>query len=204
MGIGSSDSTGVSFNRAEIQSAASKYIGICIIHFLIAFIKTFRIFIEGIVVLHNEHAGTHHSESRACLISVLIRDLIKHTRKLSIRGYIVLYNICENLFCRRPQAKFAVVSVFQSPHFRTISIPPPGFFPKLSWLYILCIDFFCSLGIHFFSYNILYLADGSPAHWHVSIHACNRFLDHARSEQEDMAWDFSLVWNLSERFEMHL
>ena len=56
VGIGASDGTGVSLNRAEIKPAACEYVAVCFKHLVIAFVKARSVLVKGVVILHNKNS----------------------------------------------------------------------------------------------------------------------------------------------------
>ena len=68
----------------EGKSASVEYVGVSLIHLHIAYVHTFGILIEGVVVLHDEISGSHHAVSGTRFISELVSDLIKHEGQLSV------------------------------------------------------------------------------------------------------------------------
>ena len=204
MRVRAADRAGIRFHRSKIQSAARKDSAVGIVHFIIAFVHACRVLVKRIIVLHDEDAGTHHAVTRTRLVSVFVCNLIEHPRQLSVRGNISLYEICKNLLRRRTEAEFTRVSVLKPPHFRSVSVPAAGFLPKLRRLHALSINFLRALCIHLFSDDLLDLADGSPTHRHVRINAGSGFFNHARAQQQNMAWDLGFRRNLSQCSKMHL
>ena len=81
-------------------------------------------------------------------------NLIEIDRQLSVRTHFVSYDIRKDLLMSRPQAKFSVVSILQSPHLRALGRPSAGFLPEFGRLNRRHENLLSSRMIHLFSHDI--------------------------------------------------
>ncbi len=204
MGIAAADGSRIRFHCPESQPASGKDLFIGIVHIVVASVQAFVIPVKGIGILHDELPAPHQAETGSCLVPVFGLNLIQVQGKLTVGGYIVPNHVGKDFLMGGSQAEIPAVPVLETPEFRPVSEPSSRLHPQLCRLYGGHVDLLPPLGIHFLSDNIFNLPQGPVAHGHKAINAGNQFPDHAGSQQQYMAGDFSFCRNLPEGLQVHL
>ena len=90
--------------------------------------------IEGIGILHEELASSHHAETRAHLITELPLDMEEVARQFAIRPHAVTENLRNQLLVGGPVEHLALVAILEAQHLRTIGVVAPALAPQLRLL----------------------------------------------------------------------
>ena len=104
----------ISNHRTEIETQASEDARIGIVHRLVSLFEGGFVQVEGVSILHNEFARTHHPKARANLITELGLDLVKINRQLLVAGNLFAHQIGNDFFMGRAHAVVTLVAIFQA------------------------------------------------------------------------------------------
>src|SRR5690349_12676220 len=129
------DSTGVGFNRAELETQTCKYVAVSLVHGLVSGFQRLKTGMERIGIFHHELACAHHAETRADLIAEFGLDLVEIQRQLFIAANFFTRDIGNDFFMRRTKTELAFVPVLNLQHLWAEYRPATSFFPQLFRLY---------------------------------------------------------------------
>ena len=179
MGRIAADSTGVSNNRAEIQTATGENAIVRIIHELVLLIQAFLVHIKGVSILHDKLTAAHEAETRTLFISVLVLNLVHRHRKLLVRRCIHRNQSSHQFFMGRSQAIISAMTILKLKHFFPVHIPTAALLPNFSRLHDRHQNFLRAGLIDFLADNIFYLLDRTESQRQVRISAVGNLTHHA-------------------------
>ena len=128
---------GVGGGRAGASStlaAKSSASEIAMAHHRVALGQRALIGMEGVGVLHDELARTHHAEARPHLVAELELDLVEVDRQLAIAFDLAPRDIRDHLFVGGPEHEVALVAILQAQQLRAEFLPATRFLPELGRL----------------------------------------------------------------------
>ncbi len=126
--------TRIRAHRYRFEAHSVKGVQIGNEHFIVGFARVFVAQIKRIRIFHQKLATAHHAKTRTALVPEFPLNMIKDLGQFFVRTRKGSENIRDHVFIGWTVEHFALVTVDNAQHFRTIGIITPGFFPKIGRL----------------------------------------------------------------------
>ncbi|MNQ66633.1 hypothetical protein D3C85_811270 [compost metagenome] len=192
VGAGTADGAGIGLHRTEIQPHAGEGGAVGSVHLLVGLDQRGLVDMEGVGVLHQELAATHHAETGTHLVAELGLDLVEVERQLLVAVHFVTDQRGDHLFVGWAQHEGTVVAVGQAAQLGTVVIPAAGLLPQLGGLHHRHGDFDGTSIVHLFANNVLDFFQNPQTGWQPGVHAGGQFADHPGAQHQLVADDFSV------------
>ncbi len=192
MGVVAADGAGISFNGAEVETAARKDAAVGLVHLVVGSNGAGFVDIEGVSILHDEFAAAHQPETGANLVAKLGLDLVKVQRHLPVGAHFAADDIGHHLFMGRPHAEFRFLAVLEAQQFLAVLFPASRFLPQFCRIRHRHEDLQGAGAIHLIPHNLLHLADRPQAEREIVVDPRGDFADQSGTEHELMADNFGI------------
>ena len=128
------DRPGIGAHRDRLQPQAREGAEIGDEHPVVSRLGTLEVEVEGIGVLHQEFARSHHAEARPHLVAELPLDMIEVERQVLVRLDVGAEDLGDHLLVGRAEQHVALVAILDAQHLLAIVVVAAAFAPQLGRL----------------------------------------------------------------------
>ena len=112
MGASATNRAGIGLHWAEVQAQTGEDVAVGLVHAVVGLLQRGLIGMEGVGVLHDELAATHHAKARADFVAELGLNLVQVDRQLLVAVQLVACQIGDHFFVGGAGAEVTLVTVF--------------------------------------------------------------------------------------------
>ena len=192
LGGGAADRPGVGLYSTKIQPHAPEHARIGLAHHRVALGQRALIGMEGVGVLHDELARTHHAEARPHLVAELELDLVEVDRQLAVTLDVAPCDIGDHLLVRGPEHKVALMAILQAQQLRAVLAPTARLLPQFGGLDRWHQQLQGSGPVHLLAHDGLDLAQRAQAERQPAVDTGRDAPDHPGAQHQLVADDLSL------------
>ena len=177
LGIVAAHCTGITDNRAEVQTNAIENVRVSRVHVAERLIKTFFFSMERICVFHDKFTAAKQPKARTILVAILRLNLIKRNRQLFVCLDGIAHDRRKGFLVRWSQNKVAVMTIFEFEKIRTVCFITTGLLPKFCRKSRRNKHFSRIDILHLFSDNRFNIAQNAICQRKICIHPRRNLLD---------------------------
>ena len=192
------DRTGFGAHRNGGQAKAGERAQIGGEHLVIGVARARLVEVEGIGVLHQELARTHHAEPRPNLVAELPLDVVEVERQVLVRANGSAEDFGDHLLVGRSVQHVAVVPVADAQHLLAVVVVAPGFAPEIGRLDRRHQHLDRAGPVLLLAHDGADLVQDPDAERQPGVAARRLLSDHAGAQHEAMRDDLRLFWRLLE------
>src|SRR5262245_18136174 len=187
------DWTGIRLHGDRLQPHARVGAEIGDEHLVVGVARALKVQVEGIGVLHQELAASHHAEAGAHFVPELPLDVVEHPGELLVAVDAIAEDFGDHLLVRRTVEHLAIVTVFEAQHFLAVVVVAAGLLPEVGGLDGGHQHFLTAGPVLLFPHDLLDLLQHAEAERQPRINPGAGLADHPGAQHQAVRIDLRLA-----------
>src|SRR6185295_17129452 len=192
---------GLRHHRDRLQAHAGEGAQVGHEHAVVGVPRRLRGEVEGVGVLHQELAASHHTEARPDLVAELPLDMVKKPRQVAVGSGRPAEDLGDQLLVGWAIEHLALVPVLEAEHLRPVGVVAPALAPQLGLLERGHEQLDGAGAVLLLLHDLLDLLEHLEAQRQPRVDAGAGLADHAGAQHELVRGDFRLARNLAQHWQ---